>query len=279
MGAPSLRAPAGLRALAPYRAAAFLRRDWANARSYRLAFVLELLRSLFLLVLMFQVGRLVDRGPPDPALGDGYFSYALVGVAVLQVVQTALQSFAQKLRDEQTTGTLEALLATPMSPSRVILASALYDVLAALALAAVVVVLGFVMGVRLAVTPLSLVVAAVVVVGLLVLAAALGVAVAAFTVVFKRGMAVAWAVTSALSLLGGIFYPVDLLPGPLRWAARALPFTWGLDALRAALLEAEARIGTAFAVTASAVALLAVALWLFRLAVDRARTLGSLAQY
>jgi ABC-2 type transport system permease protein len=265
--------------IVPFRAMAFLRRDWASARSYRLAFVLDMARSAFMLILFFQVGRLVDRGPATEDIQGDYFSFVVIGVAVLQIVQSALGSFAIKLRDEQTTGTLEALLATPTAPWRVILGSALYDLVRALVMALLLVVLGTAMGLQLSVTPPSVVVALVALLGLLGVAASLGVLVAAFTVVFKRGMALAWAITSGLSLVGGVFYPVDLLPAPIAWAARWLPFTRGVHALREALLEGRTPLADVALVVVTALALVLVSVTIFRAAVDRARTLGTLGQY
>ena len=64
-------------------------------------------------------------------LGGGYFGYAAVGLGLLEIVLAGLGSFARKLRDEQTTGTFEALMATPAHPSLIILSSAAYDMLRA----------------------------------------------------------------------------------------------------------------------------------------------------
>ncbi len=44
---------------------------------------------------------------------------------------------------------------------------------------------------------------------------------------FKRGTALAGLITGALALLGGVWFPVTLLPGAVRAVAPLLPFTWG----------------------------------------------------
>ena len=44
-------------------------------------------------------------------------------------------------------------------------------------------------------------------------------------------------VSPFMMLLGGAYYPVALLPGPLRWIARALPTGYGLQALADAALN------------------------------------------
>ena len=66
--------------------------------------------------------------------------------------------------------------------------------------------------------------------------ASLGVASAAFTLVLKRGDPLLWLSGGLSWLLGGVFFPVDMLPDGLRLAAQILPITHALEALRATLL-------------------------------------------
>jgi ABC-2 type transport system permease protein len=262
--------------------AAFLRRDFRINISYRASFALEVLSTVFALALFFYLGEVVDEAEfaASQGLTGGYFGYAAVGLVLLTILQASLSSFSRKLREEQTTGTFEALMATPASPSLIILASALYDLLRAtvsglVLLAAAVAVFGL----SLELTPGSIAVSLVALIGCLGLFASLGVAVAAFTVVFKRGTALLAFVVTFLALLGGVYFPIDVLPDPIEQVATLLPFTWGLDVLRAALLGGEvdpAQLGGLFG---SALLLLPLALAAFAAAVKRARTTGTLAQY
>ncbi|MGH9125651.1 MAG: ABC transporter permease [Acidimicrobiales bacterium] len=260
---------------------AFLRRDWAVARSYRLPFVMNLLSSGFILIVLFQAGKLVKPGTGGPAdqLGHGFFSFAVVGTMVLSIVHSASATFASKLREEQTTGTLEALLATPASPSAVILCSGLYDVLQAVTLSLVGLGMGLVLGLHLVLEPRWLALSALLLVALVALATEIGVGVAAFTVVFKRGATLSGLIGTGLALLGGVWYPVATLPHPVQRVADLIPFTWGLTALRASLLFGKLQgLGVA-GLLATVVVGMPVALLAFRGAVDRARRAGTLGQY
>jgi ABC-2 type transport system permease protein len=268
--------PAQVRVLA-----AFLRRDWRIVRSYPLPFAMEMFSSAFILVLLFEVARLVDRAPRPTTglLGHGYFAYVLVGMAMLQMVNSATQSFATQLREEQTTGTLEALLAAPVSPSIAILGSALYDLVKPLVLAVLMLVVGAIIGVHIALGPVALAVSVLSLAALVSVFAGLGVLVAAFTVVFKRGSALGALVTVGLALLGGVYFPIGQLPGPVRWVADILPFTWGVDVLRHSLLFGQVD-GLRFAgLLGSALVILPAALWVFQASVHVARRTGTLAQY
>ena len=89
-------------------------------------------------------------------------------------------------------------------------------------------------------------------------------------------------VASAFALLGGVLYPISVLPRPLQLLAQALPMVHGLDAVRLALVQDPdlAAIGRdAIILVAFTVVLVPVALQVFRLAVQHGRRTGSLSHY
>lgn len=273
--------------LAPARARwsiltpAFVRRDWRIARSYRLQFVLDLAVVPLALALFFFLSQLVEpaRLPAHDDLAKGYFSYAAVGLVVLRMVQSALTSFATKLRTEQTSGTFETLLASPVSPSAVVLGSAAFELLRALVGGATTLAVALLFGLRIEVGLGSITGLVVGLPALMVTFAAVGVVVAAFAVVVKQVTALIGLVTATLGLLAGTYFPIDLLPAPLRLVADLLPFTWGVDVLRAALLRGELATGRLAALVGFAVVSLPLSLMLFRLSVNRARRGGTLTQF
>jgi ABC-2 type transport system permease protein len=107
----------------------------------------------------------------------------------------------------------------------------------------------------------------------------MGVAVAAFTVVFKQTTALLTLATTAIALIGGVYFPVQLLPGALEFLANLLPFTWGLDVLRGSLLSGESDVGRLGLLVGFDAAALPCALLLFNVGLRRAKRAGSLAQY
>ncbi|MGA8677560.1 MAG: ABC transporter permease [Candidatus Acidiferrales bacterium] len=66
--------------------------------------------------------------------------------------------------------------------------------------------------------------------------AGLGMISASYTILFKRGNPAKWVVLGVSSLMGGMMYPVSVLPGPLQILARLIPVTYALEGMRAALL-------------------------------------------
>ncbi len=262
---------------------ASLRRDWRMARSYRFPFVLTAVQLLANLASYFFLGRLVGRGvEPGVAaqLREGYFSFAIIGTTMLSIVGTTLTTFARRLRTDQTTGTLEALLVSPSPAWLVVPASASYElVVSGIVSFLTVGIAAAFFGLRVDTSAVGVAAAVLAVLGSLVLFCSLGIALSAFVLVFKRGESAIALVTSGFAFLGGVLYPIQLLPASLRTIAEVLPFTWSLQVLRAALLDRSAewlRLGALWAVAA---VLIPVAMSIFQVALCRARRTGTLGQY
>lgn len=262
---------------------AFVRRDFATARSYRFQLILELLQIAFSLILFFYLARVIDGQAFTRAadLDSGYFAFTVIGLVVLEIVQVGLISLAETLRRDQTTGTLEALFAAPASPAMVALGSTAYDMLRAVIVGAVtlggaVALFGLALELESGSDVLALILA---VPATVVLCVAAGVALAAFTLLFQQTTALLSFATTAVALLAGVYFPTSVLPAGLEQVADALPFTWSLDVLRGALLGGEVpavELGLLVGVSAAAVP---AALLAFTIALRRARRAGTLAQY
>jgi ABC-2 type transport system permease protein len=260
---------------------AFIRRDWALARSYRIQFVFGLVVSVIGLALFFYLGRLVDTTEfsAENGLTGGYFGFAAVGLAALEVLRSCLSSFSRRLREDQMTGTLEALMATPASPSLVVLGTASYDMLmAAVDGFLVVVIAAVVFGLDLSLQPSS----ALLLVALpasLCLFMAIGVVLAALTIVYKQITSLLGLVVSVVALLGGVYYPISVLPEPLHTIAAAMPFTWALDVIRAALLGGDMPYDELAGLVVAGAVALPLSLLAFSAALTQARRAGTLAHY
>jgi ABC-2 type transport system permease protein len=263
--------------------AAFVRRDWALARSYKLPFAVEIFQSLVSLVMVFYLSRLVHptlTGADASALRDGYFPFAVVGLGLLTILTVALITFASRLRTDQTTGTLEALMATPTSPSLIILASAAYELIYSTVSAALLFILAIgLFGLRFDVKPLGIPLLIVALISSVLVFAAVGVGFAAFIIVFKKGGSLLTFGGGALSLLGGVYFPVSLLPGPVAAVARALPLTQAANIFRDILLFGKVPYLATGYLALSAAVLLPVGLWIFESAIRRSRRAGTLGQY
>lgn len=258
---------------------AFLVRDAMIALSYRLAFGLRLISILFMVSVLYFLSQLIGSNPALQAYG-GYLPFAAIGLAVASYFQTGFSSFANAIRSEQMMGTLEALLMTPTKIPRIVIASSVWDFFWATLTAIIYIVAASLLyDVKLQGNPLLAIV-------LLLLTtlvfASLGVLSASFIMVFKRGDPIGFLIGSVSTLLGGVVYPVSLLPPWLQKVSYLLPITYGLDGLRGILLNGE----SLRAVWPELTVLLGFAsvsvplsLFCFKRAVLRAQREGSLLQY
>lgn len=217
--------------------AAFFRRDFAIARGYRGALVLETVEALFGVATFFYLSRFVESQQLERALpaGSNYFSFALVGFAFFDYLSVALSAFDSSIEEARQNRTLEALLVT-QTPLTVILAGSAAYPFVALALRTCVYLgwgalfFGFLP--RTANWPG----AALILAASILAFAGLGVLSASYQILFKRGNPAKWVVLGVSGLVGGMMYPVAVLPGPLQLLARFIPVTYSLAGMRAALL-------------------------------------------
>jgi ABC-2 type transport system permease protein len=192
-----------------------------------------------------------------------------------------LSSFSSSLRTSQTTGTLEAMLSSPTRLSTIILSSAQWNYLITTLRVVVYLLVGSVfLGVQLGEANYA---AALVVLVLTVISfSSLGIIAASFIMVLKRGDPVTWIFGTVSNLLGGIYYPVAVLPGWMQKLADLIPVTYALRAMRLALLQGagfEVLWPDLLALGIFSVVLLPLSLIAFGIAVRIARIDGSLAHY
>ena len=259
---------------------AFLRRSAAIHLSYRAKLSLGL-ASLVLSVLTFVfVGRAVAAAGPGfvERFGIDYTSFAIVGVLVHAVAASGLRVFRTALRREQLQGTLELLVASAVPlPLIVLLAGAGELAVAAAGGAVFVAVASALAKLHVTVTATSLAAVAL----YLAFMSGVGLASAGFVLVSKEGDPISWLLGAASGLLGGVYFPVELLPDPLGRVAAVLPTTRALALARAGVgAPWPASPAASILALASAAAIsLTLGLLVLRWGHRRARRAGSLGEY
>ncbi len=224
-------------ALTIRKLALLFRRDFAVARSYRAAFAIEIFQALFGSASFYFLSRFVQSPTLERSLpaGTTYFSFALVGIAFFDYLSVALITFDRSLQEARQNGTLENLLVTQTSLPVILAGSSLYPfVLMSLRTAIYIgwgaVLFGFPLG---GANWLG----ALLVLGASILAfSGLGILSASYLLIFKRGNPVNWAILGLSSVVGGMMYPISILPVWLRRVARLIPITYSLEGMRAAIL-------------------------------------------
>ncbi len=264
---------------------AFLKKDFLMEISYRFAFFLQFGGIFFSVVMFYFVAKLIGDAPTVQSslsrYGGEYFSFVLVGIAFSNFLSVGLGSFSTSIRGEQMMGTLEAMLVTPTRLSTVIVSSSQWNFAFTSIRVGVYLLLGALFfgvdfsnaSVLPALTALVLTVIAF---------SSLGIISASFIMIFKRGDPLAWLISTSSTLLGGVYYPVSILPHWLQVLSLFFPITYALDAIRLSLLQGYGFAGIArdlLALTVFSIVTLPISLVIFRYAVRRAKKDGSLAYY
>lgn len=258
-------------------------RDLAVARSYRAAFAIELFQALFGSASFYFLSRFVESPALEKSLPPGttYFSFALVGIAFFDYLSVALTTFDASLQEARQNGTLENLLVTQTSLPVILAGSSLYPfVLMSLRTA---IYIGW--GALLFGFPLGGAnwLGALLVLGASVLAfSGLGILSASYLLIFKRGNPVNWAILGLSSVVGGMMYPISVLPRWLQYLAWITPVTYSLEGMRAAILgHASTRelLPSIGALVLFAAVLLPVSFAIFSCALRRTKITGTLTHF
>lgn len=258
---------------------ALVRRDFAITRSYRLSFALEAAYGVLGLVLYYFISRTFE-GATSSDLGSApsYFDFAAVGLVVGTVVVATTSSVGYRVREEQTTGTLEALVATPVGSVELSIGLVGFPfVFAAVQAMAYLAVAALFLGLDGASASWAGLVAVLLCAGLAL--APIGVLAGAAVLVFKRGQMISGAIVYLMTLLGGMLFPISVLPSWIQPLAQVLPLRYAFNGAREALFTGGGWENEALVLLAWAVILWPLALLAFEGSGTHARKAGSLSEY
>jgi ABC-2 type transport system permease protein len=258
---------------------AIARRDFLVLRSYRLSLayttlfgVLDLGVYFFISETFGAVGSASLQGAPS------YFAFAAVGVSVGAVVNATSVSVASRLREEQLTGTLEALTTQPLTPRGLCLGLVSFPfVFGSMNAAVFLIIASFWMDLDVSQTSWPGAAAILTAAGFSL--APIGILAGAVVLLVKRGVAVVGGLVYAMTILGGALFPISVLPDWLEWLGRAMPIRFAFEGARAALFEGQGWVDDTLALVAFGAALAPLALAAFALALRRAKKAGTISEY
>lgn len=258
---------------------AIVRRDYLVRRSYPLAIGMDLLFGVLNLVLYYFISRTFEGAAMEPLGGaPDYFAFAVVGMAITLVVQAAITGLAVRVREEQLTGTLEALTTQPLTATELSLGlCGMHFIFGMLRTAFYLLIAGLLFGLDLAGASWSGF--AIVLLATWAAMLSLGILSGAVVMVVKRGESVMGMLIFAMGLASGAFFPVTVLPDWLEALGSIAPTRFAYDGVRSALYEGGGWVGDALALVLFGAVLLPLAVVTFAAAFRAARRTGSLSQY
>lgn len=206
-----------------------LRRDLLVMTSYRMTMVSAAVSLVLGLALFHFLSQLVRIAAFESA--DAYYAYVVVGLVILQVLNSTFMTVPGAVRQELVAGTFERLVLSPFGATRAILASTVFPLLYATVTGLFMLVVArvmFGMPVRWDTVPLAIPVGALAALSF----APFGLFAAATVLVFKQAMSGMTWIVAGMAIVAGLYFPIALLPGWLRWASDVQPFTPAVDVLR-----------------------------------------------
>lgn len=262
---------------------AFIWRDFINEASYKFAFSLQFFGIIISALSCYFLSRLFGDAniPFLKPYGGNYFAFVIIGVAFFSYLDVAISGLSKTIREGQTLGTLEALLVTQTDISTIIISSSLYSfILATVRIGIYLVFSVMVFGLRIG---QANVVSALIMLILTVISfSSLGIISASFIMVLKRGDPITWVITGTSALLGGVYYPISVLPDWLQFVSHLLPITYSLEGLRMAILQGYTLgelLPNIVALLVFSIIMLPLSFTIFNYAIKIAKRDGSLAQY
>ena len=261
---------------------AMLRAQWRIALTYRTRMVLSLFSVLIGVIPVFFVAQAVQPLLAGALVDQGgqLFSFIVVGTIAMLFLTSAIGTMPGAVGSGISTGIWEAMLATPARPWGLLAWFTAYDLVWTLARSIALLVAAWALGARIAWggAALSLGVLLLIVLAYL----PVGILSAALVLALRTTTPLPRVVVIASVFLGGVYYPTSVIPSWIQRLSDWIPLTYGLRALRRALLEGwslrQILPDVEMLVLFDAVLLL-VSVSAFAVALRYARRAGTLAQY
>lgn len=208
-----------------------------------------------------------------------YTSFFVVGLAFQGYVSSVITTVSQRIRNEQLYGTIEYYVLSRAGVVGFLLYSALWGFTINTVNAIIIFLVGDGLGVKYHIDwPATILIA------ILLILSTLGLAFlsAAFTMMIKQGNPISLFFSTFTTLLGGVVYPVTVMPKPVTYLSYALPLTWALQGLRNSILEGEGimqDLNIILILIIFNVILLPLGILSYSYAFKKAREKGTLAEY
>jgi len=262
---------------------AFLRRDFFEKSSYKFNFISSVAGIFISTATFFFIAKLIPGENISSLVpyGGGYFSFVIIGIAFSGILGMFQEGLPDIIRNAQMTGTLEAILVTRTSISTVLIGSSFFNFLMSFIrtifhLGIAIFVFGMTLG------NIHWIGAIIVFVLTVMCFLSIGILSTSFILVYKLGNPFSWIFGGLSGLFGGIFFPIEVLPGWLKWISYLLPITHSLRGLRLSLLSSVSfsQIMPSIIVLACfSLVLLPLSFVVFRVSILKAKKDGTLTHY
>lgn len=260
---------------------AFLRIGLLDATSYPVAFLLARLNVLMPVVLFAIIADLLASGEQS---ASEYFSFVIVGLVASELLDAGARGLGDRLSQEINTGRLETYLIGPVPLVFLPFGLVQFDLLARVMTAIVVFAISLPLGAQFTIGWSTWGAGGVVLLGL---AATMSIAIAgsAVKILAKRSDPILMVYALGARFFGGVFFPIEQLPGPVQVVSYIFPHTFVNSVARDLLLpDATIRTGVSartavIALVVMIVVILPLGLRFFLRAIEYGKRRGLLVGY
>jgi ABC-2 type transport system permease protein len=255
-----------------------LRRDAILFVSYRTQLVAQFLAPLFTITLFYYISHLLTAKTIHSP--GGYFGFVIVGLVIVQILTISLGIMPITVRQELVSGTIERFLVSAHGPVNGILGTMLFPLINAMLTGVLMLALAtLIFGLPLAATA-----ALAIPVSLLGMLAFMPFAfiLVALVMAFKQISSATQFIIAGVAIVGGLYFPIAVLPEWIRWASEVQPFTPAADLLRHLLVNtplAHSAMVDLLKLVGFVVLLLPAGFALLRTAIRYGQRTGTVAEY
>ena len=218
---------------------ALTRAHWRAALSYRVAMAFSVAGLVLSIVPVYFIAEALQptMAPVIAGQGEDYFRFLVLGMVALHFVGAATTDIPLVARRSIRSGTLEAMIGTPVSLPTIFAGLSGYDFLRTAVRSLLFVSAAAVLGASL--VPARIPLALVILLFIVIAHIPFGMLAVALLLAFRTMAGVPRIALGASALLGGAYYPTEVIPSWIEIPSYALPLTYGLRALRRVLLEGQ----------------------------------------
>ena len=262
---------------------ALIKKDFLVEVSYKLSFLFNIFGVVTSLLIYFFIDKLFGYRITGhlEEFGVNYFSYVLLSMAFFSYIGVGVGSFSSRIRREQLQGTLESLFLTPTKTYVILLSMGLWNLIFATLNVFIYIGVGFFLF-KIDFSNVNIISTIVILILTIISFSSLGIISAGFIMIFKRGNPISWVVNTLEGLLGGVYFPISVMPNFLQFLAKFLPITYAIRAMQLAVYQGyslgQLKNEWIFLLLFSLV-LFPLSFSLFNHALKKARRQGSLIQY
>jgi ABC-2 type transport system permease protein len=261
---------------------ALIRASWLTAFSYRLDTFFSFIGLIVAIVPLYFVSHALQPIMANNIRAEApeYFGFLMVGIITFTFIQTAVTGLHGALGTEIATGSLEALLGTPTPLPSLLIGFVGQPFTMTLLRAMFLILFAWLLGAH--VVWQSAIAAALVLVIIVISYVPFGVFAAALIMAFRTTGPFPTGVLTLSALLGGVYYPTQVIPSWLEQCSKFVPLTYGLRSLRRSLLDGaplSASSADLLVLTAATAVMMVGSAAAFLWALNYAKRAGTLAQY